>query len=543
MPETETLDAPSADAGEAPEEATPEEEEALSPLLEAIRQPISEDEPCGGKVTYDEDFQQLKAQINNIESATGEVDYDEIVALAGKILTEKSKDLNAAAYLGLGLTRQQGVAGVAEGIAASRLIVETFWDDLYPAARRMAGRRNALQFLTDRLRDGLDGHRSVEADRAPLTRAQKDLEALQAFCMEAMGEHAPAFSSLASNLKKAIGRLPDLEKEKASEKKAPEQPSAAPGEVQSAAEARQAVTRAVSYLREQEDPDPLPYRLLRVLRWGRLEEEPPHENGATRIEAPLEQRRTYLAGLAAKGEHETLVEEAEVSFQQAPFHFWLDLQRLLDGALEALGEPYAPLREAVREETALLVHRLPGLPALAFRDGTPFADPLTQEWIETQVRPLLSAGGAAAGAPSAGGEEENPLEEQYRTAQQQLAGGDLSGALATLRAGAAGEASPQARFRRRLYAAGLCLNGGRPAVARPLLEGLDEDIARHALDAWDPPLALEVWTQLHTCHHALLRSASNAEKQAHRARADEVFEKLCRLDAAHALSIAGGQGS
>ena len=535
-------------AAEAAAAADAAGEERRSPLLQAIREPIAGDAPAGEKVTYDDDFQQLKGQINSLESATGATDFEQVVTLGEKILTEKSKDLSTVCYMALGLARQQGAEGVAEGLGAARVLVDVFWEDLYPAQRRMAGRRNALQFLADRLKEELLRFDDpVEADREPLRRAQEDLEALQAFCMEEMGEHAPAFSGIKSALEKVIGRLPEPEPDEPEEEAEAQGPSASgaapagPGELQSAADAQQAVTRAAAFLREQgEEPNPVPYRLLRVLRWGILQQAPPHENGQTRIDPPLEQRRTYLSGLLEQGEHETLVAEAEASFQNSPFHFWLDLQRLLAAALDAQGEAWAPVHEAVLEETALLVHRLPELPALAFRDGTPFADPLTRDWIDAQVRSLRSANSAAPqNGTAAEGEAGAALDEQYRAARQQLGSGDLPGALAAMREGEAQDASAEERFRRRLYVAELCVKGQHPAVARPLLEHLDADVERHALDDWDPPLALQVWTNLHACYRALVRTAPQAQKQTLTEAAQVVFEKICRLDAARALSMGG----
>jgi type VI secretion system protein VasJ len=555
MADTETLD-DSTDAATDAENGS-DETNAQSPLLEACRRPISEDAPCGEKVTYDEDFQQLKTQINSLESATGTPDYEQIVELGTTILAEKSKDLTTACYLALGLARQQGLEGVAEGIGATRVLVDTYWDDLYPAPRRMSGRSNALQFLADRLKDWLNDYDDdpPEGDRDALLQAQDDLGALQSFCIEEMDEHAPAFSGVRSALDRVVDRLPEPEPDEAESDEAdsgeeetastasasPSSSAAEDGAPQSASDAEQAVTRAAAFLREQDALDPTPYRLLRVLRWGVLRDDPPSENGQTRIQPPLEQRRTYLTGLLDEGEHETLIEEAEASFQRPPFHFWLDLQRLLAGALEALGDDYAPVRNAVLAETALLVGRLPDLPALTFSDGTPFADPLTRDWLENTVRPVLGEGQAASGDATGASPNDDDsgasLADQHLEAQQHLGSGNLQDALAAMRDGAARDTTQKDRFRRRLYVADLCVKGQNPAVARPLLERLDEEIDRHALDAWDPPLALEVWTNLHACYEALARSAPQSQKQELGRQADAMFEKICQVDPTRALSL------
>jgi type VI secretion system protein ImpA len=52
---------------------------------------------------------------------------------AVKVLGEKSKDLEIAAYLVEALVRMHGFAGVRDGFKAARGLLEQFWDHLYPA--------------------------------------------------------------------------------------------------------------------------------------------------------------------------------------------------------------------------------------------------------------------------------------------------------------------------------------------------------------------------------------------------------------------------
>lgn len=530
------------------EEEAGDEAAPYSPLVEALLEPISDDAPCGTEVRYDDDFMALKNQINLIGSVTGEADYDEIVELGEKILKDKSKDLTTVTYLALGLTRTKGLAGMAEGIVATHALVERFWEDVHPS--KPVRRRNALQFLADHLKEWIQHHsgKPTEADREPLEVAQNTLQELQSFTMEALEDKAPALSGLASELKRLIRKLPDPEPEPDAEGegeaspgdgegRAPAARAAVPGEIDSASDAGSVVLKAARFLREEKLANAIPYRLVRTVRWGMLVNVPPSENGTTRIEPPLEQRRTYLKGLLEKGDYQTLVEEAEASFQQNPFHFWLDLQRFTVASLDALGKPYEDARDAVLQEAAFLMHRLPGLASLTFSDGTPFADPLTVDWLENEVAAAGGGGGAAGGRGAS--EQQDALEEQYQAARKMLGGGDLSGALEELQNGAASDGSKEQAFRRRLYAAELCLKGDRSEVARPLLERLDDDVERHALAEWNPRLALTVWSDLYTCYNVMLRQANEAEKQDYAQRAEQTFEKISRLDAGYALKVLG----
>lgn len=546
---------PTAATAPAEDGAAPETDASLSPFLQAVRAPIDDDHPAGDSVTYDDDFQQLKTQINEIGSASGEADYATICELARRILTEKSKDLRAAGYLVIGEARQNGAAGLAESVHAVRLLVDTFWDDLYPAKRRMRGRSSALQFISDRLGDWLERATFEPGDREPLVATRDHLKAIQDFGLQEMGEHAPALSGLLKTLDKAIGKLPEPEPdepEAAEPDDASDSPpdasaarppagatprtgATAPTDIGSGTDALKAVRAVAAYLLEQDRTDPAPYRLMRSLRWGTLRTEPSHEGGTTRIEAPMEPRRAYLGGLLEKGEYQTLVEESESSFQSETFHFWLDLQRLLSSALDALGKPYQDARDAVMIDTALLVERVPRLPTLAFRDGTPFADPLTQDWIETQVRPLLAGDGASAGGDSG---PRMAVAEHYSEARKRLGSGSLEDALALMNEGAAEDTSAEETFHRRLYTATLCMKGSQPAVARPLLDTLSAAIERHALDTWNPSLALEVWTSRCQCYDLLAQNAAPDDKPSLVAEADDAFDKICQVDAAAAVAVA-----
>lgn len=567
MPEPETTDAPESAADEpepngdpegseeveASEDAEEEATEELSPFLQAIKAPISDDQPAGDSVTYDDDFQQLKTQINEIGSASGEADYETIAKLARRILTEKSKDLRAAGYLVIGEARLNGPAGMAEATTAVRLLIDEYWEELYPAKRRMQGRGSALQFISDRLGDWFETTSFDPPDREPLVAARDDLKAIQDFGLQEMGEYGPSFSGLMKRMNKAIDKLPkpepepepepepsaDESEEETSESTADASaPQAgAPTEIGSESDATKVVRMAAEHFREENLTDPLAYRLMRTIRWGVLRTEPPSEGGTTRIEAPREQRRNYLSGLLEEGDYETLVREGESSFQWETFHFWLDLQRLIASALDALGKPYQAARDAVMIDVALLVDRLPGLLTLTYSDGTPFASPLTQDWIETQVQPKL-AGDGTSGGGAVGGDGQMPAAEQYDEARQRLSSGDLGEALAIMKEGAAQDTSDKETFYRRLYIATLCMKGSQPAVARPLLDELDAAIERHAIDAWDPSLALEVWTNRCQCYDLLAQQAPPENKEALFAEADASFEKICRVDAAEAVSVA-----
>jgi type VI secretion system protein VasJ len=271
-----------------------------------------------------------------------------------------------------------------------------------------------------------------------------------------------------------------------------------------------------------------------MMRWSALQQEPPSENGQTLIPPPESHRMNFLENLSKQNKHPQLVQQAEQSFRSAAL--WLDLQRYVATGLGAMGMAYAAAQEAVLIETGLLLKRIPRLPSLAFNDGTPLANAATKAWIEMQVQPLFQGDGGGA---SGGGGDNSHLAEQYDQARQHLGSGDLSAALDAMREGQDQDASLKDRFLRRLYVATLCVKGGQPAVARPVLERLGEEVDAHALEAWDPALALQVWTNLHRCYTTLAQDAKNETAEHYQQQAQRAFDRLCQLDASHALSIIG----
>jgi len=576
-----------------------EEVISYSPALEAIRQPIAGDNPCGGKVTYDEHFQKVKEEVNRIGSVStsidqekalsgeentsilGEIkniDYQMIVDLSRDILQNKSKDLSVAAYMGVGLFHTNGIVGIAEGLEILNILVQEFWEGLYPPIRRMAARKNALQFLFTKWSNELENVDVTGEDRAPLEKSIAVNKELQSFCMKEMEQHAPVWSGLTSKLNQTLRKVPkpvapppeetpvkpsptpappatvspapsaetatpasDMSVQSAPQQQAPT-PSAAPSIVPdqewlSSSQANQSMIRAISFLREQNRTLPVPYRLARVLRWDQMISEPPNENGKTRVEPPNVQRRTYLSSLLQKNQWEKLAVEGEASFQQSPFHFWLDLQRLIVAAMEQLDASFESAREAILWETALLVKRLPGLPTLVFNDGTPFAEPLTLDWIEDIVKPALGKGASSvAGIVSPLEDGEDTLSGCYVDAKKLLAKGDLPGALDKLLAGTGEDRTRKHRYRRRLYIASLCISGNKPSIARPVLEELRDEIELFSLDEWEPGLAIETWKNLYKCYNALIESGAKSFDDLFRERADQAFERICRLDITAALT-------
>lgn len=541
LEQTKAAEEATADDGDKEESETSDtgdseiSEDILSDFVQSFASAISKDDPCGESVRYDDDFETIKTEIDKLS----ESDFQLVADLSEKLLTEKTKDLLVGSYLAFALTRLNGLDGLADGVAVLHIIAETFWDDVLP--KKMPARGSALKFFVQKASSVLDGHKASEKERASVTRALARLEKFQAFISEAMGDSAPPFSGLQRILNDIERRIP---KPKAPPKPAgAEGASAADGEgaaldsIQSATEAGVAVTKATTFLRATDSTNPIPYRVLRALRWSAIVQTPPNEAGKTKIPAPLEQRRTYLSSLLEKDDAQKLLEESEASFQEGSFHFWIDSQRLTAGAMEKLGPAFENARQAVLEETALLLKRVPELSDLTFADGTPFVSSICADWIESEVLPLLGSGETSGSIGGRVATDDNQLHDQKKEAQRLLQKGDLSGAIKLMREGGEKDRSAKESFVRQLHLADLCIKGKRPSVARPILEKLDQAIEQHGLAEWEPDLALSAWSSLHACYLAMTAKAAAGDKATLVKNTSDIFEKICRIDAAYALTL------
>jgi type VI secretion system protein VasJ len=564
-----------------------------TPLLESVSKPIPGPDPCGRDVSYDDDFLRIKNEIDKMETVGAKIDQEKaledarqlksltarqlrdqdaerakgtgvesksaastpmvadfsiIVDKATVILTQKSKDLRVACYLCLALWRRDGFSGLREGLAAVTILVRTFWEGMYPAKARVVARKNTIDFLTIRLSDSIPNVDIGEEDGEALGDIRSVLDELKTEFETNMPEEPPSLAGLANAVEQCKGRIPKPQLAATPSLVALEplgQEGATVGEemaievttVRTQQDAVDLIKRAASFLRGGAAKVPQPYRLVRCMRWDVLLAEPPNEQGKTKVEAPPQQRRAYLSGLQQSGQWEKLVNEAELSFTQSSFHFWLDLQRLAVSAMDAL-PGYESARGGVLQELGLLVRRLPRLPTLLFSDGTQYANAATQDWIqEVVLRELLPAGSLPAATTT--DDDDRELVEHLNEARKLLALGDLVGALSLLSQGAVKGGSPKSVFRRRFHMAGLCMRGNQPTLARPILEELDEEIQRFSLDRWEPAQALEVWRDLHRCYESLASGPPSPAKEPMRENADRIFAKICRLDVTQALALTG----
>ena len=478
---------------------------------------ISTDKPAGEDVRYDPAYDELQTEVEKLSSpaAAGSVDWEKVDRFATDILRHKSKDLLVASYLAVALIHTRGDDGFAIGLTFYVELIERFWDELYPQKVRMRGRVRALEWWLEKTEAALKQVSGLSFAPDQLALVMEHLDRLENF----LGEHLDNSPSLAP-IKEYFNGLepgaaekekteapalafPDMVEEEpavaALESQQESQDATALHKLNSQQDAAKALSdglmkvSAASFCLWQQDlASPQAYRLARKAAWSAVDELPPSINGETKIPPPPSQIRSLLSDLRNNGDAEALLIAAES--RQPQYIFWIDLNRLVTQALARLGSRFEKAHEVVCQETAFLIHRLPGLEELSFSDGTPFATSDTRLWLNgialraaPSDAPPLSAADSNAGAEAA---SEAVIENIMVRLQQLVRNGQLIEAMEVIQQKLRTCSSRRDDLLWRLSLSRMLVDVGRSGLAVPHLEQVLKDIAGHGLEQYDQDIAL-----------------------------------------------------
>jgi len=407
-----------------------------------------------------------------------------------------------------------------------------------------------------------------ETPKAFYTKAETDLDGcvetlaqLKASCGAKFGDLAPSWSKLES----ALGEVRPVvhgflqtkrEKEPDPVEQRPPEPATegAPARVEKVAaagparsgvlisletssepgdrlEAVRKIAEAAAFLRRREPHSPASYLMLRGLRWGELRAAVDRSD-PTLLEAPPTELRTHLKRLALDKKWEELLEAAESAMALPCSRAWLDLQRFVFEACQALGSDYEAIARAIRSELKALVTDIPQLLDATLMDDTPAANAETRAWLKslTQEAPLPAAaepsGIAAAAADGFASRWPGQPSDAYAAALRALREGRERRAFEILQKDIARQRSGRERFRRKMQLVEMCVSTGKQNIAQPILDDVAAAIETHKLDDWEDPAL--VANALATVMK-LSQRVQNDEAQ------QQLFERICRLDPAQAL--------
>ncbi len=125
--------------------------------LEAIMQPISEENPSGENVRYSGVYDEIaEARRADLVVSQGEwqtdlkiADFRKVIELAVPPLISQTKDLQIAAFLTEALVKEYQFVGLRDSLKLMSGLQENFWETLFPEIDEgdMEGRANAVAFM------------------------------------------------------------------------------------------------------------------------------------------------------------------------------------------------------------------------------------------------------------------------------------------------------------------------------------------------------------------------------------------------------------
>ena len=519
------------------------------------KEPVSAERPCGSDVRYDPAFEELQTEVDKLSlpSASGTLNWEKIVRFASDILAHKSKDLVVASYLAVALIYTRQHDGFAIGVKLLLDLMGKYWEELYPSKERMRGRQRSMEWWAEKTEAGLRQLQPITVTAAQAALLRENVERLDRLMRQHL-DSSPSLTSISEWIDTLATEAEETPGPEAPQPQPAAQPAAAPEPKPAPAVAPviypdvpmqqdipspqgaqrmlenhlQRLREIAGYLWQQDSANPLVYRLNRKSLWFTVEDLPPATGGRTRIPAPDNQVIKMLFELRNAGNAEALLKAAEGRLSQ--FIFWLDLHRLVAEALIRLGNRHQKAHGVVCQETAFLLHRLPGLDELAFADGTPFANPETRNWLKG----IAFDSKAMAGAQPASSPDSTPAEDRIARdvadAQALIRKGRLLEALDTLQQKLNRASSSRERVLLRLATSRMLIDARQGKLALPHLEQVLRDIDTYRLEEYEPALTLR----------GLKLALSGLESQADpsfKVKAADVLYRIARLDMAEAIRL------
>ncbi len=395
--------------------------------------------------------------------------------------------------------------------------------------------------------------------------AEQDLDSclqtlaqLKKICDEKFGDDGPAFGPLQSSLEATRHLIHNFLQKKREKEPDPVEVVASaetPGEAQAETsdssrtgvlisvetssepadrvDAIRKVAEAAAFLRRREPTSPASYLMLRGLRWGELRAAIELAD-PTKLEAPPTELRRHLKKLLLEKKYEHLLEAAESAMALPCSRAWLDLQRFVVEACDALSGGYEAIARAIRSELKALVTDIPQLLDATLMDETPAANAETRAWLvalkQGSSEPIAAPEPplrASASSNGSGSRWPGQLADPYSAALQALREGQERKAFEILQQDIARKRSGRERFRRRMQLVEICASTNKGNVAQPILDDLAAAIETHKLDEWEDPGV--VASALAT----IMKMSTKV--QADKAQQQKIFERICRLDPAQAL--------
>ena len=178
----------------------------LAPLLT----PIAGANPAGADISYDTDFESIKAEIDKLSSVdNSEPAWSKIQDLGTLLLSQKGKDLRVVSWMGVAKVKTGAWVGFAEALVLYENLARSFWDTMYPEARRARARVNAFAWMVDMIHQHLLPRDVTIADGAAIRTADEVLKDLDQLLAEKLADAYTGPGQLRSLLRDKLRAIPE----------------------------------------------------------------------------------------------------------------------------------------------------------------------------------------------------------------------------------------------------------------------------------------------------------------------------------------------
>lgn len=444
--------------------------------------PISEASPAGEDPAYHEAFQLIREEVNKLS----DFDTSAVAMHAEALLTTVSKDIRIITFYLWSRLHQEGERGLVEGLELLAAALQKYGDNLYP--QRPRSRQAALAWLSStRVLDDLS--RWPTGD---ITLTRRACGALIVIHHNLNDDERPGLALLLQTLEVRLaqnGGASSVVPQNSCDHAHAEVASLQSMPAMTGQALMEQAKQLAKYLREQPNGWLAANHLMKSIRWDTIQQLPVlGPAGNTRLRPPKPDHRAQLKRLYLQQNWMELLELTDSLFGQAVNHLWLDLQWYGFEALNRLQQG-SPQAKIIQQDLCGLLSRLPGLEALAFEDGTPFADEVTRNWISQAMLDHTSLRGCEAMQPNSTCESE--IVELEREALQKADADGIDVALGWLQ-NRQGATSAREQWFLRLVMARVCEQYGRSEMALHLLNELNQHAREMTLLHWSPELLFEV---------------------------------------------------
>lgn len=452
----------------------------LDKYRQLIAQPISAQAPAGQRLVDDPLFEFVEEQMMKVGSLShGSIQWEEVEHSVVQLLAEKTKDIKLLAIL---------LQCLHHDITPSRWVVSFevfgdfvahFWSLSYPAPgergnlpRRKFYSQMSQRFLTASKQVNY-AQFSDESKAALQTAVQQWRIALDA---AQLGQDEVT-KQLERSVEQGVKTAPPPSVESTnttSVTPASSSSTALPSLDSSSDKAtKDTLFKVAGFLAEQDLAMPLSIRLKRFALWGNITSVPDHNpQGVTLLRGmSVDRIRDYQAQLA----HADLAlwRKVEQSLTMAPF--WFEGQWMSFQIAQQLDQ--SSWCDAIVQECAAFLARLPSLLQLSFKDGSPF--------VSDEVKAWLLAHQQSDNATASGGSD---WDEKRHEALILAKEGGVAVALAYLNEGLAQASQPREHAYWRLLIADVLRENQLDAMAEQQYQTLYTQVSTMSVTEWEPSL-------------------------------------------------------